>query len=114
VGFDQYWDYGEEHNTASANYRPRDSNTALRKPRQRIAQAMAQAPTAEQAHEESPSFYRNEEASKQGPLAGALDFSGSSDNNKEADCEAEIMGNDRTQKSLEKEFDRLADSKPAS
>jgi hypothetical protein len=37
IGFDQYWDYGQEHETASANYRPRNSNTCLRKPRARIS-----------------------------------------------------------------------------
>lgn len=37
VGFDEYWDYGSEKQTASANYRPGNSNTFLRKPRTRIA-----------------------------------------------------------------------------
>jgi hypothetical protein len=37
IGLDQYWDYEEEHDTASANYRPRNSNTCLRKPRARIS-----------------------------------------------------------------------------
>jgi len=41
VGFDQYWDYGEENLTASANYRPRDSNTILKKPRQRVAAGLS-------------------------------------------------------------------------
>ena len=36
-GFDDYWDYGHENQTASANYRPGNSNTVLRKPRARIA-----------------------------------------------------------------------------
>jgi len=66
VGFEQYWDYGEEHNTASANYRPRDSNTILRKPRARIAAGLSAKsnPTrhSEQSRfeadrDESQSFY---------------------------------------------------------
>lgn len=37
IGMDQYWDYEEEHQTASANYRPGNSDTCLRKPRAVIA-----------------------------------------------------------------------------
>ena len=36
IDFEQYWDYGNEAGTASAHYRPRNSNTALRLPRNKI------------------------------------------------------------------------------
>jgi hypothetical protein len=59
--------------TASANYRPRDSNTILRKPRQRVAAGLSgkkpeqEEPNAGKIAEaaaapdatESPSFYKN-------------------------------------------------------
>jgi hypothetical protein len=71
VGFDQYWDYEEENLTASANYRPRDSNTILRKTRARVATGLSgkkdEAPSESKKAEsaaapdatESPSFYKN-------------------------------------------------------
>lgn len=108
MGFDQYWDYGEEHQTASANYRPRDSNTALRKPRQRIREgqsAQSQSRPKQSQPEESPSFYKNEDQTlNKGPL---IEFSGS--DKPGSDEEAELMGKDRTQKSLEREFDQMVD-----
>lgn len=45
-GFDDYWDYGHENQTASANYRPGNSNTVLRKPRARIASGKPASSTA--------------------------------------------------------------------
>ena len=33
LDYEAYYSYGSEHNTASANYRPRNSNTMLRKPK---------------------------------------------------------------------------------
>ena len=49
VGFDQYWDYGSEKQTASANYRPGNSNTILRKPRARIASGQSAKASAKES-----------------------------------------------------------------
>jgi len=46
MGLEQYWDYGYENQTASANYRPGNSNTVLRKPRARIASGKPASSTA--------------------------------------------------------------------
>ncbi len=62
VGMDQYWDYGQENQTASANYRPRDSNTALRKPRARIVAGLS-AKSNLTKHSEPSKFEKSNDAS---------------------------------------------------
>lgn len=62
VGMDQYWDYGQENQTASANYRPRDSNTALRKPRARIVAGLS-AKSDLTKHSEQSKFQKSNDAS---------------------------------------------------
>lgn len=62
AGMDQYWDYGEENQTASANYRPRDSNTALRKPRARITAGLS-AKSNLTKHSQPSKFQHSDDAS---------------------------------------------------
>ena len=148
AGFDQYWDYGSEKQTASANYRPGNSNTILRKPRARIASGKSVKASVKEGSSQlennngDQSSFQNfklllrqedknssddkklldfspiqdkkysEEKTQQALIDSKLDHTSGNSSEREVSSNEDNQGKDRTQKSLEREFDKIAEQYP--